>query len=58
MGPFEHLEQFRIRLNGLQACYRDSEVLDAMLEECGFEVLNSRLSGKRGDMVWHVAQPK
>jgi len=52
------LEHAKLKINGLKACYRGPSALCAMLEKCGFEVLSSRSSGRRGDMVWHVATPR
>lgn len=52
-----YLEHFRIKRKGMTACYRDEGELAAMLQRCGFEVTDSRVSGKREDMVWHVANP-
>ena len=52
------LEHAKLKINGLKACYRAPAALCAILEECGFEVLSSRPSGQRGDMVWHVAAPR
>ena len=40
-----HLEQFRIRVSGLQACYRDAATVGTLLSKCGFEVVDSGLSG-------------
>ena len=53
-----HLEHFKNKLQGANTCYRDGEALGALLTKCGFEVLASRLSGQRGDMVWHVAKSR
>ncbi len=52
------LEHAKLKINGLKACYRGPSALCAMLEKCGFEVLSSQSSGRRGDMVWHVATPR
>ena len=51
-----YLEHFRIKRKGLAVCYRDSGELAAILQRCGFEVMGNRPSGKREDMVWHVAK--
>jgi len=47
-----------LKRNGLSAHYRRGDVIDAILTRCDFMVLTERTSGKRGDMVWHVARPK
>ena len=53
-----YLEDFKLRFNSVQVCYRDAQTIEAILNRCGFDVLDSRASGSRGDMWWHVAEPK
>jgi predicted exporter/SAM-dependent methyltransferase len=50
------ITQVVLKFKNVQACYRDAETLGKMLAKSGFEVVDRRLSGKRGDMVWHVAK--
>jgi predicted exporter len=52
-----YMEHLKLKLNGLRACYREPEAIDVTLKRCGFEILACRPSGKRRDMVWHVARP-
>jgi uncharacterized protein len=53
-----HMEHFKLKLNGFGVCYRDPDRIVAMLDQCGFKVIASKPSGKRQDMVWHVAKVK
>jgi predicted exporter/SAM-dependent methyltransferase len=53
-----HLERLKLLFKGARTDYRDKDALTAMLGKCEFEILLSRPSGKRGDMVWHVARPR
>ena len=50
-----YLEDLKLRVGGVGVCYRDVETIGAILHRCGFEILESRASGSRGDMWWHVA---
>jgi SAM-dependent methyltransferase len=52
------LEHLRLRYHGMAACYRDDRTLTDLLDRCGFDILEQRLSGARQDMVWHVAKPR
>jgi uncharacterized protein len=53
-----YLEDVKLRLDGMRVCYRDAETIGAILGRCGFKVVESRVSGSRGDMWWHVAEPE
>lgn len=53
-----YLEHIKLKLSGRRICYRDVQAITAILDRCGFEILTSRPSGRRGDMHWHVARPE
>lgn len=53
-----HVERLKHKFKGIPTYNRDQKALFTMLDRCGFEVLTSRTSGQRGDMHWHVAQPR
>ncbi len=53
-----YLEDVKLRLGGVRVCYRDVDTIDAILNRCGFQVMESRASGSRGDMWWHVGKTK
>jgi trans-aconitate methyltransferase len=53
-----YLEHLKLKQHGLTATYRDARTITDLLDACGFDLRQQRLSGKRGDMLWHVAQPR
>jgi len=53
-----HLEDLKLRFRGITVCYRDPQTIETILCQCGFEVLDSRASGDREDMWWHVAETR
>ncbi len=53
-----YLDRLKLKLSAARTCYRDAAALTTILDQCAFEILACRPSGKRGDMVWHVAKPK
>ena len=53
-----HLEDLKLKFKGITVCYRNPQTIEIILNQCGFEVLDSRASGDRKDMWWHVAEPR
>lgn len=53
-----YLEHLKLKFNGARVCYRDVETIEDIFDRCGFEVIESRTSGNRGEMWWHVVTPK
>ena len=53
-----HMERFKLKIKAVKTCYRDADTISAILDKCAFEVLTSHISGKHGDMHWHVARPR
>ncbi len=51
-----YMERLKIKIGGVQDCYRDAKTMEEFIVNSGFEVTVSKTSGKRGDMWWHVAR--
>ncbi|MFZ0614157.1 MAG: MMPL family transporter [Desulfobacterales bacterium] len=49
------LENTKLRLAGLTACYRSAERLEEMIDRAGFGITDTLPSGNNGELVWLAA---
>lgn len=53
----QRLAQTRLKISGIEPCYRNREAISAILDKCGFAIRSAQYAGKYGDKCWHVAKP-
>ena len=50
------IENFKLKLSGVQCYYRSADEIEAIMIQAGFEIEHTAPSGSKGDLIWFVGK--